>query len=73
VEAIDLELIDRGVAEADELPEDDPLRPLANAARYFTNNRDRMDYPRYRREGLPITSSPMESLIKQINKRVKRT
>jgi hypothetical protein len=30
-----------------------------------------MDYPRYRREGLPITSSPMESLIKQINHRVK--
>jgi hypothetical protein len=58
VEAIGLEPIDRGVAEADELPEDDPLRPLANAARYFTNNRDRMDYPRYRREGLPLTSSP---------------
>ena len=32
-----------------------------------------MDYPRYRREGLPITSSPMESLIKQINQRVKGT
>jgi len=32
-----------------------------------------MDYPRYRCQGLPITSSPMESLIKQINQRVKGT
>ena len=32
-----------------------------------------MDYPRYRKEGLPLTSSPMESLIKQINQRVKGT
>ena len=63
----------RGVAEDEEVPEGNPLRPLADAARYFTNNRQRMDYPRYRREGLPITSSPMESLIKQINHRVKGT
>jgi hypothetical protein len=55
------------------LPDDGPLRPLADVARYFTNNRDRTDYARYRREGLPITSSPMESLIKQINKRVQGT
>jgi hypothetical protein len=73
VTAIRSELLSRGIAEADELSEEDPLRPLADAARYFTNNRDRMDYPRYRRLGLPITSSPMESLIKQINHRVKGT
>lgn len=73
VAAIRSELINRGVAEGDELSDEDPLRPLADAARYFTNNRDRMDYPRYRRQGLPITSSPMESLIKQINQRVKGT
>lgn len=73
VAAIRSELATRGVAEADALPEGDPLRPLADAARYFTNNRQRMDYSRYRREGLPITSSPMESLIKQINHRVKGT
>lgn len=35
--------------------------PLADAARYFHNNHQRMDYPRYRREGLPITSSPTDS------------
>ncbi len=32
-----------------------------------------MDYPRYRREGLPVTSTIVESLIKQFNKRVKGT
>ena len=32
-----------------------------------------MNYPSYRRQGLPVTSSPMESLIKQINLRVKGT
>ena len=36
-------------------------------------NRQRMDYPRYRREGLPTTSALMESLVKEINYRVKGT
>ena len=30
-----------------------------------------MNYPEYRRQGLPITSSHIESTIKQVNKRVK--
>ncbi|MDN5939761.1 MAG: hypothetical protein L0H83_14015 [Salinisphaera sp.] len=40
---------------------------------YLSNNRPRMDYARYRREGLPVTSSLAESLVKQISKRVKGT
>lgn len=40
---------------------------------YLTNNRSRMDYARYRCEGLPVTSSLAESLVKQISKRVKGT
>ena len=32
-----------------------------------------MDYPRYRKLGLPISSAPVESLIKQFNKRIKGT
>jgi hypothetical protein len=40
---------------------------------YVTNNRQRMDYPAYRRLGLPISSAPVESTIKQINRRVKGT
>jgi hypothetical protein len=38
---------------------------------YVTNHRQRMDYPEYRRLGLPISSAPVESTIKQINRRVK--
>ena len=33
----------------------------------------RMNYPQYRREGLPVTSATVESLIKQFNQRVKGT
>lgn len=40
---------------------------------YVRNNRQRMDYPEYRRLGLPISSAPVESTIKQINRRVKGT
>jgi hypothetical protein len=73
IATIQTELTARNVIEGDDISEGHPLRPLVDAARYLTNNRQRMDYPRYRREGLPITSSPMESLIKQINHRVKGT
>ena len=36
---------------------------------YVTNNRQRLDYPEYRRLGLSISSAPVESTIKQINRR----
>jgi hypothetical protein len=49
------------------------LEPLRRTITYLTNNASRMDYPRYRREGLPVTSSLAESLVKQISKRVKGT
>jgi hypothetical protein len=42
-----------------------------DALTYVTNNRARMDYPEYRRLGLPISSAPVESTIKQLNRRVK--
>ena len=64
---------DRGIDVEEKLADDDPNRPLVDAVRYLTNNRLRMDYPSYRRLGLPVTSSPMESLVKQINLRVKGT
>ena len=51
----------------------DPLKILADALGYFANNAARMDYPRYRREGLPTTSAHMESCVKEINARVKGT
>lgn len=40
---------------------------------YLQNQKDRMRYDAYRREGLPITSCYIESTIKQINHRVKGT
>jgi hypothetical protein len=49
----------------------DPRRILADALGYVQNNRQRMDYPEYRRLGLPISSAPVESTIKQINQRMK--
>jgi hypothetical protein len=63
---------DRLAAPAD--PSAEPEHPwcvLEGTRGYLANNRDRMDYPRYRRDGLPITSSPVESWIKQLNQRVK--
>ena len=53
--------------------EDDPRQLLADAVTYVTNNRERMDYPRYRRLGLPLFSAPVESTIKQVNRRIKGT
>jgi hypothetical protein len=51
--------------------EDDPRRVLADAVTYVENNRGRMKYPEYWRQGLPISSAPVESAIKQLNRRVK--
>jgi hypothetical protein len=46
-------------------------RTVDETVTYVTNNRQRMDYPEYRRLGLPISSAPVESTIKQLNRRVK--
>ena len=52
---------------------DSPSRVISLVLQYVTENTDRMDYPRYRRQGLPVTSTLVESLIKQFNQRVKGT
>ena len=51
----------------------DPRKIFADAIGYFQNNASRMDYPKYRRQGLPTTSAHMESFVKEINIRVKGT
>jgi hypothetical protein len=51
--------------------EDDPRKVAADTLGYVSNNRGRMDYPRYRQLGVPISSAPVESVIKQLNRRVK--
>jgi hypothetical protein len=63
----------------------DELRPLVESASdrsretleesltYLTNNASRMRYDQYRQAGLPITTTIIESTIKQINRRMKGT
>lgn len=52
----------------EEVPED-----LRRGITYLTGNASRMKYAEYRRAGLPVTTSPVESAQKQINERIKGT
>lgn len=58
-------------------PEDaadqDPRSVLARTISYLEHNAGRMQYPTYRQSGLPVTTAWMESLVKEINYRVKGT
>ena len=53
--------------------ETSPAAIVARTLGYIKNQRSRMKYAEYRKLGLPITSSHIESTIKQINRRVKGT
>lgn len=53
--------------------EGSPRQVVARALGYLQNHQDRMHYADYRRLGLPITSSYVESAVKQFNHRVKGT
>lgn len=53
--------------------EEDVRRVLAETLGYVENNRGRMKYAEYRRQGLPISSAPVESVMKQVNRRMKGT
>jgi hypothetical protein len=54
-------------------PETSPRRVVARTLTYLGNQQGKMRYDEYRRQGLPITSSLMESAVKQVNRRVKGT
>jgi hypothetical protein len=41
----------------EDVPPTDPRRAVGEAGTYFGNNAPRVDDPRYRRDGLPTTSS----------------
>ncbi len=57
IDELKLAQVHAGVPPDDEeLDKKDP-RQLVDGLSYLNNNQSRMDYPRYRREGLPITSS----------------
>lgn len=53
--------------------ETDKRKVIAETIGYLTNNAERMHYPSYRQQGLPITSCLIESQIKEMNQRVKGT
>lgn len=50
-----------------------PRQVVTDTLGYLRNQRTRMRYDEYRRQGLPITTAHVESTIKQINRRVKGT
>ena len=54
-------------------PSTDARRVVHDALRYIESNQARMHYDRYRRAGLPITTSHLESTVKQLNQRIKGT
>ena len=60
------------------LPTDDDgptsvRRIVSEALTILQNQQSRMNYPNYRKQGLPITSSHIESTVKLLNHRVKGT
>jgi hypothetical protein len=57
----------------DDAPDNDRRQIVATTVNYLTNNRERMNYPEYRKAGMPVTTAWMESLVKEINWRVKGT
>ena len=52
--------------------ETSPRQGVSKTLTYRSNPQDKMKYHDYRRQGLPLTSSIMESTAKQINPRMKR-
>lgn len=56
-----------------ETPKTAPSAIVAASLVYLRNQQSRMNYPAYRKQGLPITSAYVESTVKQINRRMKGT
>lgn len=50
-----------------------PRQVVVRTLTYLQNHKEKMRYDAYRRQGLPLTSSHIESVIKEINYRVKGT
>lgn len=48
-----------------------PARVASAALGHLRNHKDKTRYPEHRRQGLPITSSYVESAVKQLNERLK--
>ena len=63
LEALRVRQQELSLPEKDE-SEETPRCKVADALRYLENQKSRMHYAQYRRQGLPITSSHIESMIK---------
>lgn len=72
ITALEVRATELGAPAADE-PATSPRQVVRRALTYLGNHRERMAYAGYRRQGLPLTSSLMESAVKQVNQRVKGT
>jgi len=72
IEALQQRQVELGLPEKDEA-ETSPRQVVSKTLTYLENHQDKMKYDAYRKDGLPITSSLMESAVKQINQRVKGT
>jgi len=72
ISALEERQVELGLPEKDE-SETSPRQAVARTLTYLRNQQDKMKYDEYRRQGLPITSSLMESVVKQVNRRVKGT
>ena len=57
----------------DDAGDTDPRVVVSTALGYLQTHKDKMRYADYRRTGLPLTSSYVESTVKQFNQRVKGT
>jgi hypothetical protein len=58
---------------AEGTPDQDPRIVLSSTITYLENNQERMKYPKCRQAGMPVTTAWMESLVKEMNYRVKGT
>jgi hypothetical protein len=72
IAALEQRQAELGVPEKDE-SETSPRQVVAKTLTYLVNQQDKMRYDEYRKQGLPLTSSLMESVVKQVNQRVKGT
>lgn len=70
IAALQERLRELGEPDPDE-PDGTPRQQIAKTLGYLQNQCERMRYDAYRKAGLPITSSGVESTIKRINRRVK--
>ena len=70
IEELSLRQAELGSPTPDE-SETSPRNIVRQALTYIQNQQSRMNYPEYRKQGLPITSAHMESTVKEMNRRIK--